>query len=77
MDTDKSIEQARRRMRMAREVLDWCHGIQHWEPTAAALELHHLHARHARERGDEATAAKAEKRYELVSEWHSRARRGH
>jgi hypothetical protein len=48
MDAQELIERARLRKRVA----------------ARALGLHDLHARHARERGDEATAARANERYD-------------
>jgi hypothetical protein len=81
MRADQKIDRARLRQRVAQEVITWCRratggGLvaQRDDPTrtATALQLHDLHARHARERGDEATAAKAEERYDRELERHFR-----
>jgi hypothetical protein len=73
MDAQESIERARLRRRIAAEVIEWCcraRGGGRLLPrrdgarTAAALELHDLHARHARARGDEETAARADERFD-------------
>jgi hypothetical protein len=87
MEASESIDRAGLRQRAAQEVLDWCRRAidggklrtqrgDRERRTAAALQLHDLHARHAREQGDDATAAKAEERYDHALQRHVRKRPG-
>jgi hypothetical protein len=60
METERRIGRARLRQRIAGEVIDWCGRVA----TSSALELHDLHARHARELGNHPMAELAERRYD-------------
>jgi hypothetical protein len=78
MRANQKIDRARLRQRVAQEVIAWCRRttsgrqVDERERTATALQLHDVHARHARERGDETTAAKAEERYDRELNRHAR-----
>ena len=70
-EPERRIARAQLRQKIAAEVVEWCRSIAEAESavdtrelTATALELHDLHARHARELGDHRLAELAEERYD-------------
>lgn len=80
-DPDARIKRARLRKKIAGEVIDICRRLarnprtaERHDQTAAALELHDAHARHARDLGETENADQAEERYDRALNRHLQGR---
>lgn len=80
-DPESRIRRARLRKKIAAEVVVICRRLassprtSEWQDqTAAALELHDAHARHAGDLGDLEIAARAEERYDRTLNHRRRGR---